>query len=144
MLTVLPQDENCYFDRGQDLDFAHTSWYKFKEDLTNVCTNLFPRSIPEHARIHVFLINWLEDDLGTIEELTKLEIFFKAWFDCSTEVWRIPSCKHVEWELEKSLSNVTREYGGEDDLLIVYYGGVAICHRCLRDVCLSLNLASLA
>lgn len=123
MLTVLPQDENCYFDRAQDLDFAHTTWYKFKEDLTNVCTKLFPRSIPKHARIHVVLINWLEDDLGTTEELMKLEECFKDWFDCSTEVRRIPSSKHVEWELQRTLSNVTGEYHGEDDLLIVYYGG---------------------
>ena len=123
MLTVLPQDENCYVDRAQDLDFAHTSWYKFKEDLTNVCTNLFPRPIPEHARIHVVLLNWLEDDLGTIDELIKLETWLKDCFDCSTEVWRMPSSHQAEWELGLKLSIVTGQYRGEDDLVVVYYGG---------------------
>ena len=123
MLTILPQEGNCYVDRAQDLDFEHTSLSKFKEDLTKACTNLFPRPIPEHARMHVLLLNWLEDNLNTITELKKLDTFFKEWFDCSTEVWRIPSSKQAEWELGHKLSTVTGEYQNDDDLLIVYYGG---------------------
>ena len=69
------------------------------------------------------LLNWLEDDLGTIDELIKLEKLFKDWFDYSAEVWRIPSSQQAEWELDQKLSIVTGQYRGGDDLLIVYYGG---------------------
>ena len=123
VLTVLPQVENRHVDQAPDLDFAHTSWHKFKEVLTNVCTNLLSPPVPEYARVHVVLLNWLEDDLGTINGLIELEELFKDWFDCSTEVWRIPSSEVAEFNLELKLCGVTEQYGGKDDLLIVYYGG---------------------
>ena len=123
MLTILPQEENRYIDQAQDLDFAHISWHKLKEDLTNVCTNMSSWPIPEYARVHVVLLNWLEDDLGTINELIELEKLFKDWFDYSTEVWRIPSGETAEFELGLKLCSVAKQHGGKDDLLIVYYGG---------------------
>ena len=68
------------------------------------------------------LLNWLEDDLGTINELIELEDLFKDYFDYSTEVWRIPS-EDPYFELCQKLNTVVGQYRREDDLLIVYYGG---------------------
>jgi hypothetical protein len=67
-------------------------------------------------------LNWEEDDLGTITELKDLETLLRDSFNFTTEIWRIPTTR-AEDKLESKISLVKAEHGGENKLLIVYYGG---------------------
>lgn len=67
-------------------------------------------------------MNWAEDDLGTDIELVDMDALFRDHFNYSSEIWKIPS-QHSEDALERKLSEVKVQFGGENRLLIVYYGG---------------------
>lgn len=72
--------------------------------------------------IFVLLINWIDDDLGTITELEELERTCQESFHCETEIYRIPSRSSYD-SLQEKLFSVKKEHGQEGHLLIVYYGG---------------------
>ncbi|KAI1087994.1 hypothetical protein F5B19DRAFT_473283 [Rostrohypoxylon terebratum] len=74
-----------------------------------------------YSDITVLLLIWEEDDIGVIGEVNELANLFIGKFGYNVHVYRIPS--------EKSLHSLSRfimdsvERCGEDQLLIVYYGG---------------------
>ena len=67
-------------------------------------------------------MNWVDDDLGTDVELLELEVLLRVQFNYSTEIWKIPSYQSED-KLERKIADVKAIYGGEDRLLIIYYGG---------------------
>ncbi len=67
-------------------------------------------------------MNWDDDDLGTATELSDMHALFQDCFNYSSEIWKIPS-RHSEDALERKLSEVKVQFGGENRLLIIYYGG---------------------
>lgn len=103
-------------------NFDHHDWDSFAKDLTIACNSVFPRNPIQYARVHALLLNWIDDDLGTETELNDLDAQLKKQFNFTTEIWKIPN-QDAENELEKKLSLVKGEHGGEGSLLIVYYGG---------------------
>ena len=115
------------------LDFPHLSWEQFTENLTVACQPYFPQSIPEYHDVHVLLLNWEADDIGTLKELRELSDLFEKSFAYSTEIWPIPSFR-PESALENKLGAVKQLYGNEGCLIIVYYGGHGEMKRDGRSV----------
>jgi hypothetical protein len=83
---------------------------------------VFPQKPAQYIGVHALLLNWLEDDLGTHDELIDLQDVFQDQFNFTAEIWRIPSSQSED-KLEQKISQVKAEFGGENRLLIVYYGG---------------------
>jgi hypothetical protein len=104
------------------LNFDHSSWDAFAQDLNNACLSIFPQYPPQYTEVHALLLNWADDDLGTDEELLDFHAQLKEQFNFTAEIWKIPS-KEAEYELERKLFHVRAVHGEENKLLIVYYGG---------------------
>jgi hypothetical protein len=104
------------------LDFKHSSWDAFAQDLNKACFSIFPQNPPQYTGVHALLLNWADDDLGTDEELIGFHAQLKEQFDFTAEIWKIPS-KEAEYELDRKIVDVRAAHGGENKLLIVYYGG---------------------
>ena len=83
---------------------------------------MLPQNLPQYTQVHALLLNWVEDDLGTDEELFELHAQLQEQFNFTAEIWKIPS-KLPEYELQKKITDVMAAHGGKDKLLIVYYGG---------------------
>ena len=128
--------EDTLFDSNHGcpvLDFPHSSWEQFTENLTVACQPYFPQSIPEYHSVHALLLNWEADDIGTLTELEELRDLFENHFAYSTEIWPIPSSR-PETALENKLGAVKQSYGKEGCLIIVYYGGHGEMKRDGRSV----------
>ena len=83
--------------------------------------------------MHVLLLNWEADDIGTLKELKELRELFEKRFAYSTEIWPIPSFR-PESALENKLGAVKQLHGNEGCLIIVYYGGHGEMKRDGRSV----------
>ena len=83
---------------------------------------MFPKNPRQYGGVHALLLNWEGDDLGTDEELTELHNLFRSQFNFTVAIWKIPSVQ-AEDKLELKISKVKAEHGGENRLLIVFYGG---------------------
>ena len=72
--------------------------------------------------MHVLLLRWAEDDLNIHYELTRLKNVFEQQFRFATEQWDIPS-QNPTRALQTKLYDFQNAHQGENELLIVYYGG---------------------
>jgi hypothetical protein len=106
-------------------DFDHINWDAFSRGLVATVDSIFPQNPVQYVSIYALLLNWADDDLGTDTELYDLDAQLQSQFNLTTEVWKIPS-NDAENELERKLSQVKGEHGGDGKLLIVYYGGHGI------------------
>lgn len=79
--------------------------------------------------MHVLLLRWEEDTMGVALELEDLAKTFTFVYGFETEIWLIPTVKSHVALTAKALQTV-QDFGGPDDLLIVYYGG----HGLINDV----------
>ena len=55
-------------------------------------------------------------------EIVDFQAQLKEQFNFTAEIWKIPS-QHPELKLQAKIMDVLNAHGGEDKLLIVYYGG---------------------
>ena len=104
------------------LDHAHTSWETFTRDLNIACEAICAPPSVDYDGVHALLMNWMDDDLGTVAELIELDALLKEEFHYSTEIWKIPT-KQTEFEVGQKLAQLTSQMAGKNRLLIVYYGG---------------------
>jgi hypothetical protein len=83
----------------------------------------FPRSQQQYSKVHVLLISWVEDDLGTAEDLLHLKQIFEDTYNFSTNHFKVPS-EDPEFFLDEIIASTKAAHGRNDDgLLIIYYGG---------------------
>jgi hypothetical protein len=84
----------------------------------------FPRTQQQYSSVHVLLISWMDDDLGTLADLLRLKHIFDHLYRFSTTYFRIPSNDTPDFDLEEVISSTKSLHGRNDDgLLIVCYGG---------------------
>jgi hypothetical protein len=84
----------------------------------------FPRTQQQYSSVHVLLISWVDDDLGTLADLMRLKHIFDHQYRFSTTYFRIPSNDTPDFDLEEVISSTKSLHGRNDDgLLIVCYGG---------------------
>lgn len=91
--------------------------------LTSAASAAFPaRRKSPYQEVYVLLLNWEEDELGINDELSKLQGVLRNLYNFHTEEWKIPSERSHD-SLAKKVTTFVKDYEGEDNLLIVYYGG---------------------
>jgi len=84
----------------------------------------FLRLEQRYSSVHVLMISWADDDLGTGKEIRELQTIFEDGHRFSTTEVRIPSNDAPEFDLEDVLTSTKSQHGrSEDGLLIIYYGG---------------------
>ncbi|KAL8991635.1 MAG: hypothetical protein Q9169_007796 [Polycauliona sp. 2 TL-2023] len=106
-----------------NFDHDHISNLKvFSEDLQSAIANSFPRPRTAYTSVHVLLLRWDEDDLNVQVELTMLKLVFESQFRFLCEQFDIPG-RDPTRALQKKLYEFQDAHQGEDELLIVYYGG---------------------
>jgi hypothetical protein len=106
----------------QTLDFEHSSWSTFQQDLMVACSSVFPKNPAQYTNGHVLLLVCFDDDLKNPTELHDLERQWKNKLNFTTEIWKIPS-QRADNELKQKISMVKGEHGHDGKLLIVYYAG---------------------
>jgi hypothetical protein len=128
--SLYNQDDTFFDDLTHPVtkDFEHTDWNTFANDLTNAYASIFPPNPITYHKVHALLLNWAADDLGTDIELQDLGRQLQSQFNFTTEFWKIPS-QESDNELEKKLSQVKGGLEGQENLLIVYYGGHGQWHK---------------
>ncbi|KAL8990794.1 MAG: hypothetical protein Q9169_008037 [Polycauliona sp. 2 TL-2023] len=106
-----------------NFDHDHISSLEvFSQDLQTAIANSFPRPRSSYTAVHALLLRWAEDDLNVQVELTALKHVFTSQFRFACEQWDIPG-RDPTRALQKKLYDFQDSHQGEDELLVVYYGG---------------------
>ena len=125
--------ESPVFQTGEQpekSDSNHLKSFKeFFDHINQAAKTSLPRESRRYAKVHVLLLRWQEDDLGTEKEINDLEEILKGLYNYETERFVIPSDDSTI-QLEDALNDFRRARDGEANLLILYYGGHgALEHR---------------
>lgn len=84
----------------------------------------FPRPQHRYSSVHVLLISWADDDLGTAADIVLLQRIFQESYRFSATHFKIPTSNEPDFDLDEILSKTRNQYGrNEDGLLIIHYGG---------------------
>ena len=75
-----------------------------------------------YAAVNVLLISWKDDDTNSATEIKQLQTLFKESFNYTTSWYQIPS-KDSQTSLNQLIASFLHNFGGPDNLLIIYYGG---------------------
>lgn len=94
----------------------------YERTISSKLSNYQPRRIQRYASVNVLLLTWKDDDIGVEGEVKQLGEIFKTTFNYSIWPFKIPS-ESPGTELGAFIIKAVRSFGGEDGLLIVYYGG---------------------
>ena len=65
---------------------------------------------------------WQDDDLGVLEEIKRLSSVFSNLYKFIVRQFVIPSYG-ADAALTRGVGDFVYEFGGEDSLIILYYGG---------------------
>ena len=96
----------------------------FTKDLNTALRDAFPRTgLPyPYSNVYCLLLRWESDDLSIQDEIDDLAAVLEHRLYFEVEQWRIPDDDPMK-ALQKTLYNFQDLHQGEDELLIVYYGG---------------------
>lgn len=75
-----------------------------------------------YETVSVLLLYWKDDDLGCAAEVDDLGRVFRNDFNYSVGSYRIPS-RDPQSSLNLKMAQFISECGGDNNLIIVYYGG---------------------
>ncbi|PQE06114.1 tyrosine- phosphatase non-receptor type 6 protein [Rutstroemia sp. NJR-2017a BBW] len=86
----------------------------------------FPnRGRSRYAEVLVVLIQWEESELDAQSEVSALRSMFEICYGFTTDIWSIPTTNAHNKLMLKAV-NFIEQYGTDDNLIIIYYGGHAI------------------
>jgi len=114
-------------------DVSHTGEHipdisHFANDLERAAKAAWPRRHQiRYSRVHALLLSWEDDDLGVVSEVNALKDVLADLYHYNVQTYKIPSIKPkraLDARLEDFLRKAEEE-GGQETLLIVYYGGHA-------------------
>ena len=100
----------------------HVQLEAFTKDLTLSLKRVISTSPRRYDAVHVLLVRWKDDDLGTETEIRDLEIVFRTLYNYKTERALIPSDNAYN-SLESIVVDFRQRNDGPNNLLIFYYGG---------------------
>lgn len=100
----------------------HTSLEQFTVDISRSLKRTFPTDPRRYDSVHVLLLRWADDDLGTEREIKDLDSVFSDTYHYTTERGIIPS-KISHAKLEHMITCFRDSRDSPDNLLILYYGG---------------------
>ena len=98
---------------------------EFFDQLNAAAKSVLPKNPRRYSDVHVLLVRWEDDDLGTEKELDDLEDVLRNVYCYSTERYLIPSDDSMT-QLEYRLNDFRKAYDSKTTLLILYYGGHGI------------------
>lgn len=75
-----------------------------------------------YASVNVLLLSWRDDDIGCANEVAQMARMFKDDFNYDVWPYKIPS-QDPECSLSLTVAQFIKSFGGEENLIIVYYGG---------------------
>lgn len=106
----------------------HVPLEQFTNDLTQSLKCTFPTNPKRYDNVHVLLLRWAEDDLGTAGEIKDLEKVFRETYHYTTECETIPSddsYNTLEYIIThfRKIHDSSDSPDGPNNLLILYYGG---------------------
>ena len=102
---------------GKEIEPDH-----YEETISSKLSHYQPRRIQRYASANVLLLTWKDDDIGVEGEVNQLGDMFKTTFNYSIWPFKIPS-ERPGFKLADFILKAVSSFGGEDGLLIVYYGG---------------------
>lgn len=117
------------------IDQPHVaSWETLGDDVTQSIKRAYPKkNRPSYNQVHVLLLNWEADDLGTYKEINDLQQIFEQRFLFNVQLWNIPS-KGSSNKLEHEIVQFRESYDNPSNLLIVYYGGHGAKNKANRSI----------
>lgn len=92
------------------------------DHLNQAAESALPRGSRNYTAVFVLLLEWQNDDLGTVIDLNALERVFRGIYHYNTERYSIPS-EEPSTQLEYRLNDFRRAHDNGTNLLIVCYGG---------------------
>ena len=95
---------------------------KFQETLETKLHDFSLRGNYEYSSVVVLLLSWKEDTLGVQDEIRRVSIMFREVFAYNVQEYLIPSV-NPEISLATEIHSLVERHGGEDSLIIIYYGG---------------------
>ncbi|KAI9740262.1 MAG: hypothetical protein M1834_004840 [Cirrosporium novae-zelandiae] len=75
-----------------------------------------------YSKVACFLMNWVDDDMGTNGEVEQLQEIFGTTFGYLTHSFKIPS-QNSQKIATKEISDFVWAHDSPDSLIILYYGG---------------------
>lgn len=109
------------------LSKPHVELETFTKDLTQSLKRVFTTTPRRYDAVHVLLVRWEDDDLGTETEINDLDKIFRETYHYSTECQTIPTDDAFN-SLECTVVNFRQKNDSPDNLLIFYYGGHGVGH----------------
>jgi hypothetical protein len=94
----------------------------FTTQLSNDLVNYSFVESPYYNSATVLALSWEEDDLGVIREIRQLSTLFRELLNFEFRRFIIPS-ERSQAILSRAISDFVYEFGGEGNLIIIYYGG---------------------
>jgi hypothetical protein len=85
-------------------------------------TKYQPRRSQRYEAVNVLLIVWGDDDMGCNVEIEELGRLLNGVFGYAVWPYRIPSLDSQR-ALGVCVAGFVESFGGDDNLIIVYYGG---------------------
>jgi hypothetical protein len=98
-----------------------------KGSYTQSLKRVFTTTPRRYDAVHVLLVRWEDDDLGTETEINDLDKIFRETYHYSTECRTIPTDDAFN-SLECTVVNFRQKNDSPDNLLIFYYGGHGVGH----------------
>lgn len=105
------------------------TWKTLGDDVTQSIKRAYPnKNRSSYNGVHVLLLNWEADNLGTFKEIDDLHHLFEDRFYFNVKLWRIPSSRSSN-QLESRIVQFRESYDSPSHLLIIYYGGHGVPNR---------------
>jgi hypothetical protein len=93
-----------------------------EEELNKELENYLPRRSQRYTVVNVLLITWEGGEKICAEEAAALSLVFEEKFNYRVWPYRIP-LQDSQRLLGAYVGNFVGQFGGQDKLLLVYYGG---------------------
>ena len=93
-----------------------------EETIATCLVQYRPRWTQRYVAVNVLLLSWEDDDIGCAAEIAELSRMFQESFNYAVWPYKIPS-QDPESSLNSTVFQFVASFGGEDSLIIVYYGG---------------------
>lgn len=106
------------------LSESHAAMQKLGNDLNEAVQAAWPkRHNVRYSAVYCLLLSWKDDDLGVGREIKGLRHVFKDLYNFQVQGYQIPNSK-PDRALKRRISDFL-DVDGQDNLLILYYGGHA-------------------
>jgi len=95
---------------------------EIRDDISAALVEYQPRRSQIYTMVTVLLLSWADSDMGCEDEIKQLHKMFLECYNYLVYPYLIPS-RDSENSLRKMVYKFLADFGGENNLIVVYYGG---------------------